>query len=65
MEFPDEFPQLRPEITFMSKVYHPLIAMETGELDMKVTFFILNFILYLKRHCSQNGITEKLSFLRF
>jgi len=36
IEFPKGFPKNKPELYFISKVYHPLVNLETGHLDMKV-----------------------------
>lgn len=36
MEFPRGFPKNKPEIYFVTKVYHPLIDSESGHLDLNV-----------------------------
>ena len=40
MEFPRGFPKNKPEVYFVTKVYHPLINYETGHLDLKVSYCI-------------------------
>lgn len=44
MQFTAEFPRVPPVIYFVSKVYHPLIDYNTGELDMKRIFPKWNYI---------------------
>ena len=39
LELPRGFPKSKPELYFISKVYHPLVNYETGHLDMKVCSF--------------------------
>jgi len=36
LELPRGFPKSKPELYFVSKVYHPLVNYETGHLDMKL-----------------------------
>ncbi len=43
--YPNNFPTEKPMIFFKSKVYHPLINFETGELDLNVQLlFFINSI---------------------
>ena len=36
---PNTYPSNPPSVTFITKIYHPLINLENGELDLKVIFF--------------------------
>lgn len=36
LELPRGFPKTKPELYFVSKVYHPLVNYETGHLDSKL-----------------------------
>jgi ubiquitin-protein ligase len=36
LHFPEGYPKKCPELTFISKVYHPLVDYDTGKLDLKV-----------------------------
>ncbi len=35
---PKTYPSNPPSVYFITKLYHPLINLETGELDLKVIF---------------------------
>jgi ubiquitin-protein ligase len=37
IKYPKEYPTLPPTLIFLSKIYHPLVNLETGELDISVT----------------------------
>ena len=40
MEFPRGFPKNKPEIYFVTKIYHPLIDSESGHLDLNVKYVL-------------------------
>lgn len=37
---PTTYPSNAPEVNFLTKVYHPLIELTTGKLDLSVIFII-------------------------
>ena len=37
---PKTYPSNPPSVNFITKLYHPLINLETGELDLKVIFYL-------------------------
>lgn len=57
IEYPADYPNARPSVTFKTKVYHPLVRLETGELDLQVGFptwvagkqFTLNVLNFVKK----------------
>jgi ubiquitin-protein ligase len=36
VKIPDSYPSISPEVFFITKVLHPMIDSETGEVDVKV-----------------------------
>ena len=44
MQFTAEFPRTPPKVIFLSKVYHPLVDYNTGDLDMPWIFPKWNYI---------------------
>jgi ubiquitin-conjugating enzyme E2 D/E len=39
MNIPSSYPAKPPEVSFSTKVFHPLIDISTGKLDITVLYF--------------------------
>lgn len=56
IKIPNDYPANIPNVTFISKVYHPIVNFDTGELDIKYLFnsweagknFILQILYKIK-----------------
>ena len=38
---PSNYPSKAPEIVFITKIFHPLIDLISGKLDISVSFYII------------------------
>ena len=57
IEFPKGYPRVMPDVTFQSKVYHPLVNWTTGRLNLGHEFkewifgkcWVINVLLFIKK----------------
>lgn len=67
IQIPPEYPNSAPKVVFVSKVYHPLIAYDTGILDLSKRFpkwepgkcFLVRVIYYIQDLFCQEELFKK------
>ena len=45
--YPSSYPNEKPRVLFLSKVYHALVHPQTGEVDLSVITYIYIYIVYI------------------